>query len=465
MRVCLILEGCYPYVRGGVSTWAQEYIKSNSEIEFILWTVHAERKNAKKSFYTLPENVIEMREIFLEDAYCGKRSRKREEKACETILQSLSFILHEQDHNWNELFEKCIENKINTFDLGNSESFLNFAFALSESSNETIGLSDAFYGLRSMLLPLYFLLQQDIPEADLYHAAVTGYGGMLGAMAKYVTGKPFILTEHGIYPREREEELLQSNWIIPSLCNTWNTLFYNLSRCAYTYANKVTALFKDASMKQIEIGCPPEKCTIIANGIHYEQFKDIASRENEAEINIGAFLRFAPIKDIKTLIYAFFELNRRITKVNLYLLGGTDDAAYKEECMALIERLKLKNVFVQGHVDTAAYLAKMDFTVMSSISEGQPLAILESLAAARPCVTTNVGNCKELLEEPEDGFGQAGYCCIPMDSVGLAEAMLKLCLDPALRIKLGNNGRNRIKNSYTHAVMKKKYLEVYREVM
>lgn len=58
MRVCLILEGCYPYVRGGVSTWAQEYMSSNPDIEFILWTVNSDRKMAKVPLYELPSNVV-----------------------------------------------------------------------------------------------------------------------------------------------------------------------------------------------------------------------------------------------------------------------------------------------------------------------------------------------------------------------------------------------------------------------
>ena len=72
--------------------------------------------------------------------------------------------------------------------------------------------------------------------------------------------------------------------------------------------------------------------------------------------------------------------------------GGSEDEEYKEECIALIKRLGLNNVIITGYVDTAEYMKNMDITVMSSISEGQPLAILESLSAGRPCVTTNVGN-------------------------------------------------------------------------
>lgn len=46
MRICLILEGCYPYVHGGVSTWMHQYIKEMKEHEFVLWVIgaHAEDK-------------------------------------------------------------------------------------------------------------------------------------------------------------------------------------------------------------------------------------------------------------------------------------------------------------------------------------------------------------------------------------------------------------------------------------
>lgn len=465
MRVCLILEGCYPYVRGGVSTWAHEYILSNKDIEFIIWTVNADRKTAKKSLYELPDNVVELKEIFLEDAYVGSVGKKNEESDYSIAIEHLATILKDDKIKWDSIIEQCRQSRFNSAMLGNSESFLQYAVEFSKSNAETIGLSDTYYGLKSMVLPIHFLLQQEIPDADLYHSAVTGYGGILGAMAKKITKKPFVLTEHGIYPREREEELLQADWVLPSLRSTWISMFYNLSKCAYYYADKVTALFESASQKQIEIGCDKNKCTIVENGIHSECFKDMPFRKSDNSVNIGAFLRFAPIKDIKTLIYAFFELTQKLDDVNLYLLGGTDDEEYKEECIALIKRLGLNNVIITGYVDTAEYMKNMDITVMSSISEGQPLAILESLSAGRPCVTTNVGNCKELLEEPKDGFGQAGFCCTPMDSIGLSNALYRLCIDEDLRKTFGSNGRKRIENNYTHKVMRDKYLRVYSEVL
>ena len=91
------------------------------------------------------------------------------------------------------------------------------------------------------------------------------------------------------------------------------------------------------------------------------------------------------------MIYAFFELSMRKKNVRLHIMGGVDDEEYAAECYALVEQLKLENVIFTGRVDIIAYMEKLDFTILTSISEGQPLSVLESFAARRPCVTTDVG--------------------------------------------------------------------------
>ena len=110
-------------------------------------------------------------------------------------------------------------------------------------------------------------------------------------------------------------------------------------------------------------------------------------------------------------------------------------------------------------------MEKLDFTILTSISEGQPLSVLESLAARRPCVTTDVGCCRELLEGKEgDFFGPAGYCVPPMYRQGLAAAMDKMCESRSLRLRMGVNGQNRVNKYYRHERMMKEYKKLYGEV-
>ena len=68
MRICLVLEGSYPYVYGGVSTWMHSCIRSMPEHEFVLWVIGANAKDRGRFVYALPPNVVEVHEVFLDDA-------------------------------------------------------------------------------------------------------------------------------------------------------------------------------------------------------------------------------------------------------------------------------------------------------------------------------------------------------------------------------------------------------------
>ena len=182
-------------------------------------------------------------------------------------------------------------------------------------------------------------------------------------------------------------------------------------------------------------------------------------------MDIGAVVRLAPIKDIKTMIYAFYELSSRMEHVRLHILGGVDDEEYAKECYDLVKQMELQNIIFTGRVDIQKYMEKLDFTILTSISEGQPLSVLESMAARRPCVCTDVGCCRELLEGKQgDPFGLAGYCVPPMYREGLADAMEKMCLSRNRRLRMGESGRKRVEKYFRHEYMMEKYRKLYREV-
>ena len=87
------------------------------------------------------------------------------------------------------------------------------------------------------------VLQNEIPEADLYHSVSTGYAGMIGVLAKIKYNKPYYLTEHGIYAREREEDIIKSHWVGDDFKKIWIDYFYFLSKIAYKYSDKIISLF------------------------------------------------------------------------------------------------------------------------------------------------------------------------------------------------------------------------------
>lgn len=465
MKICLILEGAYPYVNGGVSTWMHNYIKGFSDYEFSLWVIGAKAENKGKYVYTLPENVTEVHEVFLDDALRVHSTKEWNVHFTDSEIEQLRAMMDCGKPNWDVLFDLFQTRRINPMAFLQSEEFLQILTQLCLKDYPYVPFSDTFHTIRSMLLPVLYLMGQDVPKADAYHAICTGYGGLLACLGGYVHKKPVLLTEHGIYTREREEEIIRAGWVQPAFKDQWIRFFYMLSDIIYTRAFRITSLFGHARHTQIELGCKPEICRVIANGVNYAGLSKIPLKEDDGMVDIGAVVRMAPIKDIKTMIYAFYELSARVSNVRLHIMGGVDDEDYAEECYSLVKTLGLTNIIFTGRVNIMEYFQKLDFTILTSISEGQPLSVLESFAARRPAVTTDVGCCRALIGGEEgDNLGIAGYCVPPMYREGLADAMEKMCASRERRLEMGRIGQKRVELYYQQQFMLGHYREVYDEV-
>ena len=252
------------------------------------------------------------------------------------------------------------------------------------------------------------IIQMEIPEAEVYHAVSTGYAGLLGITAKMRYNRPLILTEHGIYAREREEEILQAGWVTGIYKRFWIDLFYFISTGVYLNSSLNISLFEKNREIQLELGAKREKTVVIPNGVNPEKY-NISKTEHDGYI-ITAILRVVPIKDVKTLIRAFRLIKNQIAESVLYIVGPYDeDREYYTECVKMTADMKLGDaVFFTGRKDINEYLAVTDIMILSSISEGQPLVILEAMASETAVVATDVGACRELLEGNEgDNRGSA----------------------------------------------------------
>ena len=442
-----------------------QYIQAMPEHEFVLWVIGAEAKEKGKFKYVLPKNVVEIHEVFLDDAMKLRPTGEEKLNFSETELTALKKLLSCEDPDWDVLFNTYNKKKIGVLTFLMSEEFLEILLELCKDKYPYISFAELFHTVRSMLLPMLYLMEQEVPRADVYHATSTGYGGLLGALGSWKMRCPFVLTEHGIYTREREEEILRAKWVAPYFKQHWISLFNMLAHCSYDRASRVTALFQRYSDIQMQLGCDAGKRKVIRNGIHCERFAGIPLKSPDGYIDIGAVVRIHPIKDIKTMIYAFFELKSRIPNARLHVLGDTDDEAYRIECVNLIEQLQVKDLSLVGNTDVTQYMKRLDFTILTSISEGQPLAVLESLAARRPCVTTDVGCCRELLEGGAgDNLGRAGLWEPPMHAKVFAGAMELLCTREDLRREMGAVGQQRVLTYYRHEDMVTNYLENYEEV-
>ena len=466
MKICIISEGCYPYTVGGVSGWLHSMIQTFPKQEFVLLSIIANREQSGKFAYRLPENVTEVHEVYLEDLDWGSANKRHKSRLNKREYHALRSLLLDQEVEWSALFDYFRDNEVSINQLLMGEDFYHAVVDCYNLQYPDIVFSDFLWTMRSMYLPLFLALSTEIPEADVYHAVSTGYAGIIGSMGKHFYKSQFILSEHGIYTREREEELIKADWVQRTYKNIWIRQFKKMSQVAYETADVVTGLYGHACELQQELGCDKNKTIITPNGIDYKRFENLPTvkPENRGFINVGAILRVAPIKDVKTMIQAFAYAKKRCPRLKLWIMGPYDEEPeYAAECFKMAEQLELSDIEFTGRINVTDYLGWMDMTILTSISEGQPLTILESFAAYVPVIATDVGNCRGLLYGEDDDFGKAGILTHIMNIEEIANAMVYMAENPEERRRMANVGYRRLIRKYKIEDMKKTYEGIYRK--
>jgi len=167
---------------------------------------------------------------------------------------------------------------------------------------------------------------------------------------------------------------------------------------------------------------------------------------------------FREQKDHLTLIRAMARVVKEEPAAHLLLVGKEVEPGRLARVRAEIARLGLEeSVSLLGERDDVpALLRSCDLGVLSSSSEGFPLALLDYGAAGLAAVATRVGQCPELL----DG-GAAGLLVRPGDPAALAEALLRSLRDPGLRRSLGERLAQRVRARYSASVVVGALADVY----
>lgn len=164
------------------------------------------------------------------------------------------------------------------------------------------------------------------------------------------------------------------------------------------------------------------------------------------------------------MIQAFSFAKEREPRLKLWIMGPCDeDEGYAQECMEQVEALELEDVVFTGRINIKDYLGRMDVTILTSISEGQPLTILESYAAHKPVIATDVGNCRGLIFGENDDFGAGGILTHIMNVEEIAQAMIDMARNEPMRLKMGESGYKRVMSGYRIEHMRATYHKIYKD--
>ena len=495
--VCMLLEGTFPYVPGGVSSWVHQAIVGMPDLTFSLFFIGSEGDQYDGYAYEIPPNVIKIEECHIFDKFRELeldegRAKKNVRAEFHKLFQSF-FLSPGHDVAIKRFFEivDLLEQHYEDYtfaDVYKDSDAWNVLVEICSHYFPNESFVDLYYSSQFIVAPLWKLLKAipNVPKAKCYYTLCTGYAGMVGACVSRRTGSPLILSEHGVYVKERIADISQADWIYEKMSDhidlrqglgflkkLWIEKFKFLGRLTYKESKKITTLYSGNLKLQVHFGANPSKIVTIPNGIYVhecdKQLKERMGRlENEDPKIIGFIGRVVSIKDVKNLIRAMSMVLRKVPQAVLHIMGPYEEEMdYYEQCVELVEAMGLKeHVIFRGRCNIKEVISSLDVLVLTSISEGLPFVILEAYAAGIPCVATDVGACRELIfgVTPDDrATGVGGVLTRIATPDQTAAGLISLLTDKEKLLTLGMNGRKRAELFYRQDDVFKNYRKLYQE--
>ena len=492
--ICLLLEGTYPYVRGGVSSWVHQLIIGHPHYTFALVFVGASSEHYSVMHFEFPENVCHFERHFLNDSLdLGAPKEQSLDPEAVEVLRSLYSMLAKGGQapelselaGLHKLLSKAAKYKADDFFY--SPEIWEMITEAYRRHCPDLPFNEFFWNIRAMHAPILALLSiaQTAPLADCYHTISTGYAGLLGTFLRLMKDKPLMVTEHGIYTKERQIDLYQVDWIkennpelaaglddrISYIRQLWMQFFEGLGRLTYSGCLVIVTLYGQNRQKQIDLGAAPERSIVIPNGVKIDNFIPLRDERSKDIPPILCLLgRVVPIKDIKTYIRSIGILKDSIPNVEGWIVGPEEEEPeYAQECHDLVDQLGLQeHVKFLGFQNIHNILPKMSLMTLSSISEGQPLVILEGYAAGVPVLSTDVGSCRELVEgrtEEDRALGSAGSIVPIANPRALAEAAVELLTNEERWYSAQKASMARVELLYSEQTFLDNYKQLYHKVL
>jgi glycosyltransferase involved in cell wall biosynthesis len=485
----LLLEGTYPFVSGGVSSWVHEIISGLPELTFGVIFIGSSPEDYSPIRYQLPPNLLHVETHFLAEQP-GSRRVSRGRKKAHSFEQLAR--LHDELRDRGGAISEGIRAAVAEIETSDGISWKDFLY--SEETWHQICASyhrfctspsfvDYFWTVRTMHGPLFKMaeLASRVPRFKVLHSVSTGYAGFLGSLLQHRRRCPYVLTEHGIYTKERKIDLAHADWIKDAheelrsgleedrtyVRRLWLRFFESIGRLAYAAADPIIALYEGNRARQINDGADTTRTRVIPNGIDLQRFSAVPRQDGGPVPPIIALIgRVVPIKDVRGFIRAMRSVVAALPDAEAWIVGPEDeDKEYARECHELVSALGLQGkVKFLGFQKPDEIFPKVGLTVLTSISEALPLVILESFASGVPVVATDVGSCRELIEGrlPEDQqIGPAGMVVPIAAPEQQAAAIVAMLRDPHNWSRARAAGLERVQRYYTREQMFAAYRGVY----
>jgi polysaccharide biosynthesis protein PelF len=488
VKVCLVTMGSYPHYHGGVSTWCDMLINGLPDVNFELMSFTA--NPSAELLYKLPTNVANLRAIPLwgtSDVLEMKRNLglwdvvRHKISTNDAIINAFvptfrrflqilwgdesrpyefGRVLYEMAHYFMYHDYDATMKSLPVWDCFVAEGQKGYkAYAASVGIEGDVNLLDVTDANR-LLYRWLTLLTIPIPQVDIVHTAMAGLCCIPGILAKEAYGTSFLLTEHGVYLRERLLSLARHK------TNAFDQVLQarfeqHLNETSYKYADKIAPGSNYNHRWELQNGARAEQIQTIYNGPDPAEFTPGPYNSDDQPPKIIFLGRLDPLKDIQTLVASAAVVHREMpeAKFKLYGKAPKGNEAYFQQCLDLRAQLGLEEVVeFAGFADTAesAY-NEGDFVILSSISEGFPYSVVEAMMCGRTVVGTAVGGVPEALEG-------VGLVVQPRDPEAMGQACLQLLRDREMTRELGRKAREKALQQFSLQQCNAAYAQLYEQL-
>ena len=449
-RILLCTEGTYPYVMGGVSSWCDLLVTGLDEFDWQILPIVAPGK--REALFALPPQAREVGriEVWSEELPRGGRG-----KGIAGLPATLVRHLIGWEGDPDELLDAFIACRRNPAGVRRAfrsrRGWSAYVQALTEVLDERIPEAGTpprmdLVEAAALYQTLYWVARTaaaPTPETDLLHVTAAGWSAIPAVVHKALHGTPMVLTEHGVYLRESYLASVRSG-------DTPGTRFANtrlargLTRSAFAGADVICPVTDANAYWEMGLGVDPEKIQVLYNGLN-QPGEPLPPPGTRTVVSVG---RIDPLKDIHTLLRVAAETLRLLPDARFVHYGSVSpgEEAYGRSCLALHTRLGLgeRFRFMGRTTDPIGAVRDADVVVMTSISEGLPMSILEAMGEGRPVVSTGVGGVPDVVTG-------CGVVTKPGDAHGLAMAVVMLLRNPELAVRLGRRGHARLGRIFNKA--------------
>ncbi|MFB7242745.1 glycosyl transferase [Streptomyces populi] len=465
-HVTMLTEGTYPHVHGGVSTWCDQLVKGMPEVDFHI--VSLTGSGREPVAWELPPNVYRHTRVPTWGPRPGRsrpptgRAQRRFAEIYERFL--LSFLDPDSPEDFGDaLYELAVLARDGRLSAALSgEAALRSLMwiwtmphlptaAARPTVHDALVATDL---LEHALRPLGVR----IPEDCVAHAVSSGLATLPALVARHLDGVPFLLTEHGIYLRERYLGYrdAEQRWPVKAFMLGF---YRELNSLGYRAADLITPCNRYNRRWEERGGADGDRIRTVYNGVDPHAFPHAGPEPAVPTLTWCG--RIDPIKDLETLLRAYAMVRAELPDTRLRLFGPVPPGgeAYRTRLEKLAAELGVTDgLTFEGRITEVwrAYAAG-HVVMLSSISEGFPFSIIEAMSCGRTTVSTDVGGVREAV-------GDTGIVVPPREPEKMAAAALALLRDEERRLDLGELSRRRVIDRFTLRRSVDAFRTVYQEL-